>query len=127
MARIVGKDVPNNKPTFIGLTYIVGIGNTSAALICEACGIDAQRRIGDLSEDELSRIGQEIEGTYLVEGQLRRQVAGDITRLRKISCYRGIRHARALPCRGQRTRTNSRTRKGRRKTVAGKKSVKTLK
>ncbi len=127
MARIVGKDLPNNKPAFVGFTHIVGIGRASAYKICTSCGIDPHKRIGKLSEDELSRISQEIEATYLVEGQLRRAVTADIARLRKIGCYRGLRHAKGLPVRGQRTRTNARTRKGKRKTVAGKKSVKAMK
>lgn len=127
MARLLGKDIPNNKQVGVGLTYIVGIGNTTSLKICGACGIDPQRRVQDLSEDELSRIAQNIEASCLIEGQLRRAVAGDIGRLRKIGCHRGIRHAKGLPVRGQRTRTNARTRKGRRKTVAGKKSVKAMK
>lgn len=127
MARIIGKEISDGKPTFVGLTYIVGIGKTLSIKICEACGIDPNKRIGKLTEDELSHIAQEIESKYLVEGQLRRSVASDIMRLRKIGCWRGSRHAKGLPVRGQRTRTNARTRKGKRKTVAGKKSVKELK
>lgn len=126
MARIVGVDIPNEKVTWVALTYIHGIGRKSALDILAATGIDPQRRLKDLTDEELSNLTTEIEKNHLVEGNLRRQVQQNIARLKEIACYRGIRHRRGLPVRGQRTRTNARTRKGPRKTVAGKKSVKEL-
>ena len=126
MARIGGVDIPNEKVTWVALTYIHGIGRRSALDILAATGIDPQRRVKDLSDEELSNLTTEIEKNHLVEGNLRRQVQQNIARLKEIACYRGIRHRRGLPVRGQRTRTNARTRKGPRKTVAGKKSVKEL-
>ena len=126
MPRIIGVDVPGEKPAFISLTHIYGIGQTQARKICEACSIDPMLRAKNLSEDELSRIGSYIERNNVVEGQLRRQEMQNISRLKDIRCYRGLRHIRGLPVRGQRTRTNARTRKGKKKTVAGKKSVKEL-
>jgi small subunit ribosomal protein S13 len=126
MPRVIGVDIPNDKPVFISLTYIFGVGRTQAFKICEACGIDPSIRAKNLTEDELSRIGSYIERNYVVEGQLRRQEMQNIARLKEIRCYRGLRHIRGLPVRGQRTRTNARTRKGKKKTVAGKKSVKEL-
>ena len=126
MPRIVGVDIPNNKRIEIALTYIYGIGESYARDILKEVGIDFGKRAKDLTEDELSRLGSAIEKNYVVEGQLRRQVGQNISRLRDIKCYRGTRHRRGLPVRGQRTKTNARTRKGKRKTVAGKKSVKEL-
>ena len=126
MARLVGVDVPNEKVAWVALTYVHGIGRKSARDILAAVGVDPQRRVKDLSDEELGRITTEIERNYVVEGNLRRQVQQNIGRLKEIACYRGIRHRRGLPVRGQRTRTNARTRKGPRKTVAGKKSVKEL-
>ena len=126
MARIVGVDIPNEKVTWVALTYIHGIGRRAALKILAATGIDPQRRVKDLTDEELSNLTTEIEKNHLVEGNLRRQVQQNIARLKEIACYRGIRHRRGLPVRGQRTRTNARTRKGPRKTVAGKKSVKEL-
>ncbi len=124
MPRVAGVDIPGNKPTFIALTHIYGIGRTSAQRICQMAGIDQNVRARDLSEDELSRIASVIDKNFMIEGELRRLVAQNISRLREIGCYRGIRHRVGLPVRGQRTRTNARTRKGPRKTVAGKRSVK---
>ena len=126
MARLVGVDVPNEKVAWVALTYVHGIGRKSARDILAAVGVDPQRRVKDLSDEELGRITTEIERNYVVEGNLRRQVQQNIGRLKEIACYRGIRHRRGLPVRGQRTRTTARTRKGPRKTVAGKKSVKEL-
>ncbi|HUV39580.1 MAG TPA: 30S ribosomal protein S13 [Planctomycetota bacterium] len=126
MPRIIGVDVPNDKPTYVALTYIYGIGQSQAKKICAACAIDPRMRAKNLSEDELSRIAAHIEKSCVVEGQLRRQETQNITRLKDIRCYRGLRHIRGLPVRGQRTRTNARTRKGKKKTVAGKKSVKEM-
>ena len=124
MPRVAGVDVPNNKPIGISLTYIYGIGRSTATKILEQAGIDWGVRGGEISEDELSRIASIIDKSYMVEGELRRLIAQNISRLREIGCYRGIRHRVGLPVRGQRTRTNARTRKGPRKTVAGKRSVK---
>ncbi len=125
MPRIVGVDVPNDKPTFVALRYIFGIGPKLAMDICEKARIDKQVRAGKLSENELSQIASVLED-YVIEGQLRRQTQQNIARLRDISCYRGTRHRRGLPVRGQRTKTNARTRKGPRKTVASKRSVKEM-
>jgi small subunit ribosomal protein S13 len=126
MPRIVGVDIPNDKPVWISLTYIYGIGKFAAKRILKEAQVDPQTRAGKLSEDEVSRIAQIIDRNYIVEGQLRRQVSQNIARLREINCYRGIRHRRGLPVRGQHTQSNARTRKGPRKTVAGKKGVKEL-
>jgi len=126
MPRILGVDVPANKPSQVALTYIFGIGRPTAHKLLVELNIDPQIRSKDLTEDELSRISTFIEKNYAVEGQLRRQVAQNITRLKDIASYRGLRHRRGLPVRGQRTRSNARTRKGPRKTVAGKKSVKEM-
>jgi len=124
MPRLAGVDIPGNKRTVIALTYIYGIGDTSARRILQQAGIDESVRAKDLSDDELSRIASIVDKSFMVEGELRRMISQNITRLRDIGCYRGIRHRVGLPVRGQRTRTNARTRKGPRKTVAGKKSVK---
>ncbi len=126
MPRIVGVDIPNDKPAWVSLAYIHGIGYYMAKKILKEANIDPQVRAGKLTEDEVSRISQIVDRDLLVEGQLRRQVAQDIARLREINCYRGIRHKRGLPVRGQQTQSNARTRKGKRKTVAGKKSVKEM-
>ena len=126
MPRIVGVDIPSDKVVWVALTYVYGIGRKSALDILSATGINAQRRAKDLTDEELARLASEIEKGYVVEGNLRRQLQQNISRLKEIACYRGIRHRRGLPVRGQRTRTNARTRKGPRKTVAGKKSVKEL-
>lgn len=122
MARIAGIDLPRNKRGVIGLTYIFGIGKTTSKSILEKAGIDESKRVNDWTDDEIARIRQ-IVGDIKVEGQLRSEVQLNIKRLMDIGCYRGIRHRRGLPVRGQRTRTNSRTRKGKRKTVAGKKKA----
>jgi small subunit ribosomal protein S13 len=124
MPRIVGVDIPNEKSILISLTYVVGIGQRTSAQILKEAGIDETTKAGKLSEDELSHITQIIDRDCIVEGQLRRQVAQNIARLRDIGCYRGLRHRRGLPVRGQCTQSNARTRKGPRKTVAGKKGVK---
>ena len=126
MPRVVGVDIPNEKPAFVSLRYIHGIGPKLARDICEKAGIDPNVKAGKLTEDELSRIAGILDADYVIEGQLRRQVQQDVARLRDIGCYRGLRHRRGLPVRGQRTKTNARTRKGPRKTVAGKKSVKEM-
>ena len=124
MPRIVGVDVPDNKSIWVSLTYVPGIGRYTSEQILKEARIEQMTKAGRLSEDELSRITQIIDRTYLVGGQLRRQVAQNIARLRDIGCYRGIRHRKGLPVRGQHTQSNARTRKGPRKTVAGKKGVK---
>jgi len=126
MPRVIGVDIPGNKRIDISLGYIFGIGSTNSRKILEVCGVDVNRRAKDLTEDELSRIAVEIDKNYVVEGQLRRQISQNIARMKEIRCYRGLRHLKGLPVRGQRTRTNARTRKGPRKTVAGKKSVKEI-
>jgi small subunit ribosomal protein S13 len=124
MPRIVGVDIPDNKSIWVSLTYVPGIGRYTSEQILKEARIEQMTKAGKLSEDELSRITQIIDRTYLVGGQLRRQVAQNIARLRDISCYRGLRHRKGLPVRGQHTQSNARTRKGPRKTVAGKKGVK---
>ena len=126
MPRIAGVDVPNEKRVEAALRYIYGIGPTMASKILDEVGVSPDTRARDLTEDELSRINAAIDKGYEVEGQLRRRTQQDIARLKKIGCYRGLRHIRGLPVRGQRTRTNARTRKGKKKTVAGKKSVKSM-
>lgn len=126
MPRLLGVDIPNDKPSAISLTYLYGVGPKVARDLCFKAGVDPQKRARDLAEDELGRLAALLERDYLVEGPLRRQTQQNITRLRDIKCYRGIRHRLGLPVRGQRTRTNARTRKGPRKTVAGKKGVKDL-
>lgn len=126
MPRILGVDLPADKPTHISLRYIYGIGPTTAIELCEKANVDAQRKARDLSDEEIARIAGILDREYVVEGQLRRQVQQNIARLRDIGCFRGMRHRRGLPVRGQRTRTNARTRKGPRKTVAGKKGVKEM-
>lgn len=123
MARIAGVDLPRNKKVEIGLTYIYGIGRETARRILEATGIDPQTRISDLGDAEVNRLRQEIERGYRVEGALRTEVAMNIKRLMDIGSYRGIRHRRGLPVRGQRTHTNARTKKGPRRAIAGKKKV----
>ena len=126
MPRVVGVDIPNDKVTWVALQYIHGIGKATALMICDRLGLDPQRRARDLTDEELARVANEIEQSVVVEGNLRRQTQQNVARLKEINCYRGIRHRRGLPVRGQRTQTNARTRKGPRKTVAGKKSVKQL-
>lgn len=126
MPRVSGVDIPNDKPTVISLQYIYGIGATSARKICDGLHLDPMTRAKVLTEDELSRIASLLASEYVIEGQLRRQVQQNIVRLRDINSYRGLRHRRGMPVRGQRTKTNARTRKGPRKTVAGKKSVKEM-
>ncbi len=123
MARIAGVDLPKNKPVWIGLTYIYGIGKSSAVDILQKAQVEPQKRVKDLNEQEIARIRNVIQEEYRVEGQLRSLVQMNIKRLIDIGCYRGIRHRMGLPVRGQRTRTNARTRKGKRKTVAGKKKA----
>jgi small subunit ribosomal protein S13 len=124
MPRVAGVDIPGNKPISISLTRIYGVGRTTALRVLKQAGIDENVRASNLSEDELSRVASIIDKSYMIEGELRRLVTQNISRLREIGCYRGIRHRVGLPVRGQRTRTNARTRKGPRKTVAGRKSVK---
>ena len=121
MARIAGVDIPNNKRVEIALTYIYGIGRKSSNDILAKTGIDPDKRAKDLTEDEIAKLRDEIENSYTVEGDLRRDVALNIKRMQEINCYRGIRHRKGLPVRGQRTKTNARTRKGPAKTIANKK------
>ncbi|MCE5216142.1 30S ribosomal protein S13 [bacterium] len=121
MPRIAGVDLPRDKRVEIALTYIYGIGRTTAKQIVEKAGIDPARRMRDVTEDEAARLRETIDSGYVIEGDKRREVQTNIQRLIEIGTYRGMRHRRGLPLRGQRTRTNARTRKGKRKTVAGKK------
>ena len=121
MARIAGVDLPREKRVEIGLTYIYGIGRTSANRILEAANVDPSTRVRDFTDDEVKRISAVIDETQTVEGDLRREIALNIKRLQEIGCYRGIRHRKGLPVRGQKTKTNARTRKGPKRTVANKK------
>ena len=123
MARVAGVDIPNNKRAVIALTYVFGIGRTSAVEILAKAQLDENKKVKDLTEEELNRIRSVIDAEYQTEGNLRSDVRMNIKRLMDIGCYRGLRHRRGLPCRGQRTRTNSRTRKGPRKTIANKKKA----
>ncbi len=123
MARIAGVDLPKNKRSEIGLTYIYGIGRTTSQKILAKAGVDLNKKIGDLNDDEVSKIRTIIQAEYKTEGAMRSEMQMNIKRLMDIGSYRGLRHRKGLPVRGQRTRTNSRTRKGKRKTVAGKKKV----
>ncbi len=124
MARIAGVNVPDNKRVTIALTYIHGIGRHYARQIIDACGIERTKRMNELSEDELNQIRAEVDtDKYLIEGDLRREVSMNIKRLMDMACYRGLRHRKHLPVRGQRTQTNARTRKGPAKPIAGKKKV----
>lgn len=127
MPRLLGVDIPNDKTAVISLTYLYGVGPKTARDLCHKAGVEPTRKARDLADDELGRLAALLERDYVVEGPLRRQLQQAITRLRDVKCYRGIRHRVGLPVRGQRTRTNARTRKGPKKTVAGKKGVKDLK
>lgn len=124
MPRVAGVEIPDNKPIEVSLRYIFGIGPRTARMILQEVGIEGQTRANKLTDEQISQISTVIDGSYVVEGQLRRQIGQDISRLREIGSYRGVRHRRGLPVRGQRTRTNARSRKGPKKTVAGKKGVK---
>jgi small subunit ribosomal protein S13 len=126
MPRILGIDLPSDKPTHISLRYIRGIGPTTSLEVCAKAKVNPQRKARELNEEEIARLTGILDREYIVEGQLRRQEQQNIARLRDIGCYRGTRHRKGLPVRGQRTRTNARTRKGPRKTVAGKKGVKEM-
>ena len=123
MARISGVDIPSDKKVDISLSYIYGIGRPTAEKICDSVGVSREAKVRDLSDEEVSRIREFIDKNFTVEGELRKQVRTDIQRLIEINSYRGIRHRRGLPVHGQRTQTNARTRKGRKKTVAGKKKA----
>jgi small subunit ribosomal protein S13 len=123
MARIAGVDIPREKRLEISLTYIYGIGRSKSVEVCEGAGIDSSTRVRDLTDEEVAQLRNWIDANLKVEGDLRRDVAQDIKRKIEIGCYQGIRHRRSLPVRGQRTHTNARTRKGPKKTVAGKKKI----
>jgi small subunit ribosomal protein S13 len=123
LARIAGVDLPKNKRAEVGLTYIYGIGRTTAKSILTKAGVDVNKRVGELNDDEVASIRSIIQADHKVEGAMRSEVQMNIKRLMDIGCYRGLRHRKGLPARGQRTRTNARTRKGKRKTVAGKKKA----
>lgn len=127
MPRLLGVDIPNDRRAVVSLTYLYGVGPQTARDLCQKAGVDQDKKARDLSDEEIARISTILERDYTVEGPLRRQVQQNINRLRDIRCYRGIRHRLGLPVRGQRTKTNARTRKGPKKTVAGKKGVKDLK
>ena len=127
MPRLLGVDIPNERKSVISLTYLYGVGPQTARDLCHKAGIDPNKKARDLSDEEISNLATLLERDYVVEGPLRRQVQQNISRLRDIKSYRGIRHRVGLPVRGQRTKTNARTRKGPKKTVAGKKGVKDLK
>ena len=126
MPRLLGVDLPSDKPTVISLQYLYGVGKHISLELCHKAGIDPQKQARELHEDEVGRLAALLERDYTVEGPLRRLVGQNIARLKEIKCYRGLRHRLGLPVRGQRTRTNARTRKGPKKTVAGKKGVKDL-
>jgi len=126
MPRLLGVDIPNDKAAAVSLTYLYGVGPSTARELCQKAGISPAIKARDLTEDELGRLSQLLERDYTVEGPLKRQVLQNISRLKDIKSYRGSRHRRNLPVHGQRTRTNARTRKGPKKTVAGKKGVKDL-
>ena len=121
MARIAGVDLPRDKRVEIGLTYIYGIGRTSSNKILAAAKVNPDTRVRDLADEEVRRISEIVGAEYMVEGDLRREVAMNIKRLQEIGCYRGMRHRKGLPCRGQRTKTNARTKKGPKRTIANKK------
>ena len=123
MARIVGVDLPKEKRIEVALTYLYGIGPTRASQILANTGVDPDRRAADLTDDDVNKLRQEIEGKYKVEGALRTEISMNIKRLMDIGCYRGLRHRRGLPVRGQRTHTNARTHKGQRRAIAGKKTA----
>jgi len=127
MPRVVGVDIPNNKRLEFALTYIFGVGRTTSKKVCKDLDLDPSMMARDMTEEQITTLAHHLEKQYEVEGDLRRSTAAAIARLRDIGCYRGLRHRRGLPVRGQRTRTNARGRKGPKKTVAGKKSVKGLK
>ena len=126
MPRVLGVDIPNDKPTYISLQYLHGVGQTTALVMCRRLGLDAQRAARELSDDDVQRINNLLDNEYTVEGQLRREVTGNIQRLKDVGSYRGLRHRRSLPVRGQNTQTNARTRKGAKKTVRSKKGVKDM-
>jgi len=127
MPRVVGVDIPNDKRLEIALTYVFGVGRATSLKVCQELSLDPGLKARELTEEQITILANHLSKTYVVEGQLRRQVASAIGRLRDIGSYRGLRHRRGLPVRGQRTRTNARSRKGPKKTVAGKKSVKGMK
>ncbi|MBC8371216.1 MAG: 30S ribosomal protein S13 [Planctomycetes bacterium] len=127
MPRLIGVDIPAEKRTVISLTYLYGIGRATAEQICETLDLDPSRRAKEITDEELAKLATYLQEEMDVEGALRRRVTASINRLRDIACYRGLRHRRGLPVRGQRTKTNARSRKGGKKTVAGKASVKSLK
>lgn len=127
MPRLLGVDIPNDKPTWISLQYLYGVGKKVALEVCRKAGVNPNAHARELHEDEVARMAVLLDKDYTCEGQLRRQITQNIARLKDIGSYRGVRHRRGLPVRGQRTRTNARTRKGPKKTVAGKKGVKDMK
>lgn len=127
MPRVIGVDIPGRKRLEISMTYIFGVGRTTAKKVCQQLGLDPNMKADELTETQVQQLATTLQSEYVVEGALRRDVASSIARLRDIGCYRGLRHRRGLPVRGQRTRTNARSRKGPKRTVAGKKSIKGMK
>ena len=127
MPRVIGVDIPGRKRLEISLTYIYGVGRTTSSKVCKKLNLDPGMKADDLTEEQVQQLATLLQGEFVVEGALRREIASAIARLRDIACYRGLRNRRGLPVRGQRTRTNARTRKGPKRTVAGKKSVKGMK
>ena len=127
MQRVIGVDIPGRKRLEISLTYIYGVGRTTSSKVCKKLNLDPGMKADDLTEEQVQQLATLLQGEFVVECALRREIASAIARLRDIACYRGLRHRRGLPVRGQRTRTNARTRKGPKRTVAGKKSVKGMK
>ena len=123
VARIAGVNIPSAKPAHIALTYVFGIGRTTARRICDKANVPEGRRVGEMTEGELARVREIVDGEYRVEGDLRRDMAMNVKRLMDLGCYRGLRHRRGMPVRGQRTHTNARTRKGKARPVAGKKKA----
>ena len=126
MPRVLGVDIPNDKPTYVSLQYLHGIGRASALAMCRRLDLDAQRAARELTDDDVQRINNLLDNEYTVEGQLRRETTANIQRLKDVGSYRGLRHRRSLPVRGQNTQTNARTRKGAKKTVRSKKGVKDM-
>ena len=125
MARVAGTEIPSDKQAWVAMTYVYGIGNAQSKKVLQEAGVPLRTKVKDLSDDQLSRINSILDKNYVVEGALRRMLQQNISRLKEIACYRGLRHRRGLPVRGQQTQSNARTRKGPRKTVAGKKLAKT--
>ena len=126
MPRVLGVDIPNDKPTYVSLQYLHGVGRTTALQMCRRLNLEIHRPARELTDDDIQRVNNLLDNEHTVEGQLRREVTSNVQRLKDIACYRGLRHRRSLPVRGQNTQTNARTRKGAKKTVRSKKGVKDM-